>query len=714
MSKNITMSKKSVKILCAVTCTAVITSCIGIAAFAKSDNKIKAAEKDNKTQEATNTVSSSDKTEENSKEETVYVLAGTDGSVKKIIVSDWIKNSSGNAVIDDNSELSDIVNVKGDESFEIGSDQSKVWDAENNDIYYQGNISKELPVDLKVSYKLDGKSITPDELKGKSGHVTIRFDYTNNQYETVNVNGKDEKIYVPFAMLTGVILDNEKYSNIEVSNGKLVNDGTRSTVMGIAFPGLQEDLAIDKEKIDIPDYVEISADVKNFKLGMTVTLATNDAFNSIDTEKLDKVDGLSGKLTELTEGMNKLINGSSELYNGLSTLLDKSKELTAGIDKICDGAAKLKDGADKLDSGATKLKNGATELSDGLNTLASNNDALNGGATKVFETLLSTAETQIREAGIDVPTLTIDNYADALNTVIKSLDKTNVYNKALQTVTSTVEGKRDYITAQVTAAVKAEVESKVTAAVKAEVEAKVTAGVKMQLGENADAMLQTDAVKATIQTNVDAQMASDAVKQMIAAKTDEQMNSNEIKAVIAQNTEAQVKKAISDNMAGNEVQAKLKAADEGAKKIIALKTSLDSYNSFYIGLRSYTDGVEKAASGANELKTGASTLKDGTGSLAKGAGDLYNGILTMKNGVPALVDGITKLRDGSMQLSDGLKEFDEKGIKKLVDVYNNDVAGLIERIKVISGVSKNYNNFSGISDDMEGKVKFIYRTEEVE
>ncbi|MCR5608173.1 MAG: hypothetical protein K6G26_03840 [Lachnospiraceae bacterium] len=707
------MSKKSVKILSAVTCAAVITSCIGIAAFAKSDSKIKTAEKDKKSQETTKTVSASDTSEENSKEETVYVIAGADGSVKKIIVSDWIKNSSGNTIIDDNSELSDIVNVKGEESFEIGSDQSKVWDAENNDIYYQGNIKKELPVDLKVSYKLDGKSITPDELKGKSGHVTIRFDYTNNQYETVNVNGKDEKIYVPFAMLTGVILDNEKFSNIEVSNGKLVNDGTRSTVMGIAFPGLQEDLAIDKEKIDIPDYVEISADVKNFKLGMTVTLATNDAFNSIDTEKLDKVDELSGKLDELTDGMNKLLNGSSELYNGLSTLLDKSKELTAGIDKICDGAAKLKTGADNLDAGANKIKNGATELSDGLNTLASNNDALNGGATKVFETLLSTAETQIREAGIDVPTLTIDNYADALNTVIKSLDKTNVYNKALQTVTSTVEGKRDYITAQVTAAVKAEVESKVTAAVKAEVEAKVTAGVKMQLGENADAMLQTDAVKATIQTNVDAQMASDAVKQMIAAKTDEQMNSNEIKAVIAQNTEAQVKKAISDNMAGNEVQAKLKAADEGAKKIIALKTSLDSYNSFYIGLRSYTDGVEKAASGANELKTGASTLKDGTGSLAKGAGDLYNGILTMKNGVPALVDGITKLRDGSMQLSDGLKEFDEKGVKKIVDVYNNDVSGLIERIKVISEVSKNYNNFSGISDDMEGKVKFIYRTEEI-
>ena len=155
--------------------------------------------------------------------------------------------------LDDKTELSDIENIKGDESFTLGGDNSCVWDAQGNDIYYQGNIEKELPVQMSVCYTLDGQAIAPEALAGQSGHVTIRFDYQNMQYEEVLLDGKTEKIYVPFTMLTGMLLDTEVFRNVTISNGKLINDGDRIAVVGIAFPGLQEDLAISKEKLDIPD-----------------------------------------------------------------------------------------------------------------------------------------------------------------------------------------------------------------------------------------------------------------------------------------------------------------------------------------------------------------------------------------------------------------------------------------------------------------------------
>jgi len=373
------------------------------------------------------------------KDETVYVLANSDGTIQKIIVSDWIKNTLSAEKLSDVTELENAENIKGDESYTLGGDNTRVWDAQGNDIYYQGTIEKELPVNLSVSYKLDGKTVSADELLGKSGKVSLRFDYKNKQYETVKINGKEEKIYVPFVMLTGMLLDNNTFSNVEVSNGKVINDGDRTIVLGFALPGLQENLALDKEQFELPSYVEITADVTDFSLGMTVTVATNGLFNNMDTEKLDSISDLTGSMNQLNDGMAKLLDGSSALYNGLCTLLDKSKELINGINQLADGVAKLKDGAYALDEGTKKLSDGAAALSSGLDTLSSNNDKLNDGAKKVFEALLSTAETQLKAAGLSVPALTIDNYASVLNGIIDSLDNTKIYNQALEQVTAAVE-----------------------------------------------------------------------------------------------------------------------------------------------------------------------------------------------------------------------------------------------------------------------------------
>ncbi len=514
------------------------------------------------------------------KDETVYVLASADGSVHKIIVSDWVKNALGSDTIDDVSTLSDIRNVKGDETFTLGGDNTCVWDATGNDIYYQGEIDRELPVSVAVSYTLDGQPITPNDLAGKSGKVTIRFDYTNNQYELVDIDGQQEKIYVPFAMLTGLLLDNDVFSNVSVTNGRIVNDGDRTIVAGLAFPGLQDSLSLDKDTLELPDYVEITADVTDFELETTVTIAANGIFDELGSGangSFDGLDGLDEDLNKLTDAMGQLMDGSSRLYDGLCTLLDRSNDLVSGIDQLAAGAAQLKQGAGDLSAGAAQLQEGAAALNQGLNALAGNNDTLNSGASQVFQTLLATANRQLAASGVQAPELTIENYAQVLDGVIASA------------------------------------------------------------GES-----------------------------------------------------------------------------PAGQQVAALKTSLDSYSAFYQGLQSYTAGVAQSAAGAGELNNGIGTLKSGADSLSAGANQLYDGILTMKGSAPALIDGVTQLRDGAMELSDGLKEFNEEGIQKLVDAFNGDLSGLLDRVETLREVSEQYNSFSGISPEMDGQVKFIWRTDSVE
>ena len=727
------MNKKVTKIIAICLCAALCLGGAGVA-FAQTGSKQESAQ-------PTAAQKAADLQQKISKDETVYVLAGADGSVQKIIVSDWLKNELGSASLTDKSGLSNIENVKGDESYSINGDNMTVWDAQGNDIYYQGDIQKELPVGLTVRYTLNGKAVSPEQLKGQSGKVTIRFDYENRQYETVQINGQNRRIYVPFAMLTGMILDNDTFRNVTVSNGKLVNDGDRTVVVGLAFPGLQENLNLSRDQLSIPSSVEITADVTDFSLGMTVTLACNDLFSQLGDVDLGSLDA-AGSLNKLTDAMDQLLNGSSALYDGLTTLLDKSGELAAGVEELAQGAAAIKAGADSLDEGAAELKAGLADLSEGLNKLSANSAALNGGAEQVFNSLLETATAQIRAKGLTVPDLTIENYAEELNKLIKSLDETTVYENALTQVTAAVEKQRPLITQKVTAAVRQEVEAKVTAAVKTE----ATTAAQAQVAENVirtatgmtkkdyDAAVAAgqipqatqDAVNAAIQAQlsdpdvqkqinaaVEAQMASETVKNTIKAQTDAQMKTEKVQATISQNVELQVKKAIAENMASDEVQKQLQAASEGSKTLIALKASLDDYNAFYLGLLDYTAGVDEAAEGSDELYAGAGDLKDGTAELRAGAAKLYAGVLQLKDGTPALVSGVTQLKDGAMQLSDGLQQLNKEGIQKLTKLLQDDLGDLTARVKATIDVSKDYRSFSGISDDASGQVKFIYRTDEI-
>ncbi|MBR2767400.1 MAG: hypothetical protein IKD68_00555, partial [Solobacterium sp.] len=284
---------------------------------------------------------SEEKKNNDGKEETVYVITDASGKSSSVIVSDWLKNTSGKKTIDDASFLEDIKNVSGNESFTKNADGTITWNADGADIYYQGTTTKQLPVDMKISYTLEGKPISAEELAGKSGHVVIRFDYTNNTGEEKTVNGKSRTVRVPFAMVTGLELDEEKFSNITAVNGKVISEGERAFVVGMAFPGLKDSLAMNENNdlvsLDIPEYFEVEADTTDIELDMTRTMASGNLLGDLTVTE-------DGKLDELEADMNRLYDAANELT---------------------DGTGKLKEGTGKLDEGAAKLLDGTGELKNG-------------------------------------------------------------------------------------------------------------------------------------------------------------------------------------------------------------------------------------------------------------------------------------------------------------------------------------------------------------
>lgn len=338
--------------------------------------------------------------EQQGKEETVYIFADSEGNMTSTVVSGWLKNPERLDVLTDQTDALDIFNVKGDETFTKEGSEYR-WEANGSDIYYQGTTTKEAPVTEKITYYLDGKEISAKELAGKSGRVKIRFDYENTRTTTAKVNGKEEEIAVPFAVVTGMIL-NDRFQNISVENGRLVSDGKNNVVIGFALPGLKESLKLDEidaegsdEEIRVPDHVEVSADVEDFALDMTLTVATSSADLSFDNaldfsdldEKIDTLTDASAQLSdgtqELADGIGTLKDSLGEFVDGVASLKDGIVEYTDGAGKLADGISEVKDGADSLDSGAGTLVDGVGTLHDGANTLKDGIDSAASGAKEL-------------------------------------------------------------------------------------------------------------------------------------------------------------------------------------------------------------------------------------------------------------------------------------------------------------------------------------------
>lgn len=656
---------------------------------------------------------------ETTKDETVYVLANAEGEAKRVIVSDWLTNPDGEKDLADATTLKDAKAVKGSAFLKDG-----VWyNADGADVYYQGDAEDALPVNLTVSYTLDGEAKTAAEMTGKSGRVTIRV--------ACDVKETKDGVKVPFAALTAALLDNDVFTNIEVTNGKFLDDGDRTVVVGWALPGLQETLKLDAETVTLPEYVEISADAKNFEAPTTLTVVTNELFSAVDVDSIDateiteNINKLKDGMAQLKDGASRLADGVSALKDGAKTLADGATELKNGAEALKEGANPLGDGVSQLNDGATALETGSAQLTEGLNTLTANNEALASGATKLFETVLGIANTQLSAAMENAPTLTIENYEETLTALLDACSEAGIDKQLHDQVEAVVNQNRAKIEEAVTAKVQETVAAQVEEAVRENVTAQVLAAMDMTPDTYKAAVESgalTDAQKNQIAAAVDAQMKSQEVKAVLAQQTEQTMGSDEIKATIEQNVNEQVEALTQQNMASKDVQAKRAAALEqgqaAAASLTALKAQLDDYRTFYDGLNAYLAGTAQAANGASELKTGAAQLAAGTEelngkvpALLEGIGSLSNGMNTLTENLPSLTDGVQQLLDGANELKDGLNTFDEEGVSKLVSLVEDDLADMLDRVKAALNAANAYTTYTSLGENMTGRVRFVWRTD---
>lgn len=328
------------------------------------------------------------------KDESVYLISDANGNVNKTIVVDHLKNKDKKDTLEDASNLSDIENVKGKEKFTQSGDKL-TWQAGGKDIYYQGTATEEPPVTQKVTYYLDGKEISPEDLAGKSGKVKIRFDYTNTTSYTETVNGEKQTVSVPFAAVTGLVLG-DGFENIEVTNGKAEVSDSSSVVLGYALPGLKDSLGIKDGDLDsdvnIPEYMEMTADVKNFSMPAAMTFVVNASdyvsTDGIDTSDLDDmINDLKDASTQLQDGSKTLAEGTDTLADGLSTLQSKLGTFASGVGTLKSGLKTYTDGVSTLSCGLNKLNSNVPTLSNGITTLNSSAKSLNDGVALLNATV---------------------------------------------------------------------------------------------------------------------------------------------------------------------------------------------------------------------------------------------------------------------------------------------------------------------------------------
>ncbi len=396
-------SKYIVRVVAGVLTIALVGTGIGATAvFAEKDSTAVTAEADSTTDSSKDADDIADKLMDSvslkdndaDKDESVYLISDANGNVNKTIVVDHLKNKDKKDTLEDASNLSDIENVKGKEKFTQSGDKL-TWQAGGKDIYYQGTATAEPPVTQKVTYYLDGKEISPEDLAGKSGKVKIRFDYTNTTSYTETVNGEKQTVSVPFAAVTGLVLG-DGFENIEVTNGKAEVSDSSSVVLGYALPGLKDSLGIKDKDLDgdvnIPEYMEMTADVENFSMPAAMTFVVNASdyvsTDGIDTSDLDDmINDLKDASTQLQDGSKTLAEGTDTLSDGLSTLQSKLGTFASGVGTLQSGLKTYTDGVSTLSGGLNKLNSNVPTLSNGITTLNSSAKSLNDGVALLNATV---------------------------------------------------------------------------------------------------------------------------------------------------------------------------------------------------------------------------------------------------------------------------------------------------------------------------------------
>lgn len=635
--------------------------------------------------------------EEVGKEETVYVVADNSGKAKDVIVSDWLKNPDGNETIEDVSDLKDIKNVKGKEKFEE-KDGKITWKAKGKDIYYQGKTDKELPVKQTISYYLDGEKMDPDEIAGKSGKVTIRFDYKNNQKTTTTVDGKKYSVYVPFTIMTGMILD-DSFTNVEVKNGKVISDGDKNMVVGVAMPGLKDSLKVTSsdfsEDIDIPEYVEVTADVKDFSMDMTMSVMLSGITSSDNVE--DFVD-----LSDLDDAIDTLSDSSSQLADG-------TKELREGLEQLRSKVPALADGAKTLNSSTESLRNGVSSLDATLNTAMTEEEKA-AASKQASETVDKQAAAIKKQAADTVAAQQADiaKQAEALVTAQEAQIKS--------TADQLVEAEATNIQNLAKAAVKSEFDAGKRQAITDGAKAQTTTQVSTSLKANTNLVnvLKAGLIASGAATSTDAEAKAYAMIEQIASGIGENSGASVAAACENAATQAAQTAAVTGAKQGAEKGA-VAGAKQGAAQGAVTGATEAAQTAALSGAKS--GAAQGAIAGAESAKktvaAGIEAVQSNGYSLVTGMDALKNGTQALADQVPALTDGVGKLADGSVTLNEGMVKFDEEGIQKLADTYNGDVKGMLDKVVAVMQAGSDYQSFSDISEDTLGEVKFIIRTEGV-
>ena len=539
-----------------------------------------------------------------SKSETVYAVMNGDGSIKSTTVSEHLYSASGLANVTDKTTLTDIQNTESDAEFTQNGEEL-VWNTNDTDVYYKGNTDKALPIDVKVTYALDGQEAALEDIIGKSGHLTVTVNLKNNETGTVNVNGKDRTIVTPLITAVGVILGGDA-ANVTAEHGMIESAAKSSVAAFVTLPGVKDSLSgllpdeVDSIEDYLQDTVTVEADVEDFTCPQVmVACATSTA--ALGTSNVFDLSSIN----DLTDGINQLNDAMSQLMDGASQLVDGTSQLAGGV-------LALLDGANTLNNGAAALDDGLGQLTNGLDTLSANNAALNAGAQQVADGVLASANKTLKEGGLIDEDMTWSNYEAVIDNILTMNDKTLAAGrkKMVRTVWEQAPSFKDsqldlalYLSATKT---------------NHDLEA------ALKLMQNFDASMLTGALEMV--TNADAK-----------------------------------------NTAKAELKYQVENSQDMAD-VRALKTSLSQIQFFVSSVNQYTAGVQTAADGAHSAKDGSAQLAAGTKTLYDGVNTLNTGAGQLNDGAGRLNDGLNQFNEeGISKLTGALDQDQLHGLKTVLD-----------------------------------------------
>ena len=539
-----------------------------------------------------------------SKSETVYAVMNGDGSIKSTTVSEHLYSASGLANVTDKTTLTDIQNTESDAEFTQNGEEL-VWNTNDTDVYYKGNTDKALPIDVKVTYALDGQEAALEDIIGKSGHLTVTVNLKNNETGTVNVNGKDRTIVTPLITAVGVILGGDA-SNVTAEHGMIESAAKSSVAAFVTLPGVKDSLSgllpdeVDSIEDYLQDTVTVEADVTELTCPQVmVACATSTA--ALGTSNVFDLSSIN----DLTDGINQLNDAMSQLMDGASQLVDGTSQLAGGV-------LALLDGANTLNNGAAALDDGLGQLTNGLDTLSANNAALNAGAQQVADGVLASANKTLKEGGLIDEDMTWSNYEAVIDNILTMNDKT------------LAAGRR-----------------------------KIVRTVWEQAPNFKDSQLDLALYLSATKTNHDLEAA---------LKLMQNFDASMLTGALEMVTNADAK-----NTAKAELKYQVENSQDMAD-VRALKTSLSQIQFFVSSVNQYTAGVQTAADGAHSAKDGSAQLAAGTKTLYDGVNTLNTGAGQLNDGAGQLNDGLNQFNEeGISKLTGALDQDQLHGLKTVLD-----------------------------------------------